>query len=105
MLKAVIALAVALLLAVSAAFWQFDRAQEYKGKAATANTALVAAQARLSNLQRDLRTVRSNYATSNQRLDAILRGSQPTATPLPVYNELCKRGNCAKLDPLQAPAD
>lgn len=105
MLKAMIAMAVALLLAVSAAFWQYDRAQGYKDKAETATIALAASQARLSNLQRDLRTVRSNYATSNQRLDAILRGSQPTATPVPVYNELCKRGNCVKLDPLQAPAD
>lgn len=105
MLKAVIALVVALLLAVSAALWQYDRAQEYKDKATDANTALLASQARLATLQTNLRKLEKANATRNRELDEANRGRDPVATPPAVYNVLCQRGNCRKLDPVRTPGD
>lgn len=105
MLKAVIALVVALLLAVSAALWQYDRAQEYKDSATAANTALAASQARLATLQSNLRKLEKANATRNRELDEANSGRDPVATPPAVYNVLCQRGNCRKLDPVRTPGD
>lgn len=105
MLKAIIAMAVALLLAVSAALWQYDRAQEYKDKATSATAALVASETRLLRIQSTLRQVSSDYATTRLSLEQAHRVLAPVATPPAVYNVLCQRGNCRKLDPVRTPGD
>lgn len=105
MLKALVALAVALLLAVSAALWQYDRAQEYKDQATASNDALLASQARLATLQTNLRKLEKANATRNRELDRANDGIEPRPTNPAVYNVLCQRGNCVKLDPVRTPGD
>lgn len=105
MLKTVIALAVALLLAVSAAVWQFDRAQGYRTEATDAKNAQARAEAREAKLKTTLRDLRKTYGTRNRELDAANAGRVPTRTDPAVYNVLCQRGNCAKLDPVRTPGD
>lgn len=105
MLKTVIALAVALLLAVSAAVWQFDRAQGYRTQADTATTALIASEASAARMKATIRTLRKTYETRNRSLDDANAGREPVATAPGVYNVLCQRGNCVKLDPVRSPGD
>lgn len=105
MLKTVIALAVALLLAVSAAVWQYDRAQGYRTEAIDAKDAQARAEAREAKLKTTLRTVRKTYATRNSELDRANGGIDPRATDPGVYRVLCQRGNCRKLDPVRTPGD
>lgn len=105
MLKTVIALAVALLLAVSVAVWQFDRAQGYRTEATDAKAAQARAEAREAKLKTTLRAVRKTYETRNRGLDEANVGREPVATDPGVYNVLCQRGNCRKLDPVRSPGD
>ena len=105
MLKALIAMGLALVLAVSAAFWQADRAGEYKAKAQEATDALTSLQDRQKRIQSQLTKVQSNYATSQLRLDQALRGRPAVATPPDVYRVLCERARCVPMDPVHSPGD
>lgn len=87
------------------ALWGWSEVGTARKQRDDANTAAAVAQERLATVQTNLRRVKSDYATSELRLAQVLRSYPDARTPDPVYNELCARANCAKLDPLSAPAD
>jgi len=87
------------------ALWGWTEVEDARKERDAANVSAAASLERLAAVQTNLRRVKSDYATSELRLSQVL-GTLPDArTPDPVYNELCARANCAKLDPLSAPAD
>ena len=105
MSRLTIALVGALLLSASLALWGWSEVGTARTERDTANDAARASLERLQAVQSNLRRVKSDSATSELRLSQVL-GTLPDArTPDAVYNELCARANCAKLDPLSAPAD
>ena len=105
MLKAIIALVIALILTASVAVSQWQDANQYKDQARTATAAQVAAESRLIQMQAVLRKVNSDYATQELRLQQVHSTLTDRATDRGVYNVLCERANCVKLDSVPTPAD
>lgn len=87
------------------ALWGWSEVGRYSDLYTKAETSRVAAEARLSKVQSNLRTVSSNYASSELRLRSVLAATPDRRTPDPVYNELCRRANCAKPGAMPTPAD
>jgi len=104
-LKAIIALVLALLVAAYTAFSQWERGNQYKDQARDAIAAQAATQARLTSMQAVLRKVNSDYATQELRLQQVHSTLTDRATDRDVYNVLCERANCVKLDSVPTPAD
>ena len=105
MLKAIIALVIALILTASVAVSQWQDANQYKDQARTAIAAQAATQARLTAMQATLRKVNSDYATQELRLQQLHSTLTDRATDRGVYNVLCERGNCRKVEPMSTPGD
>lgn len=105
MLKAIVALILALAVTAYTAFSQWDRANQYKDQAQAAIASQVAAESRLIQMQAVLRKVNSDYATQERRLQQIHSTLTDRATDRGVYKLLCERGNCAKVDPLPSSTD
>ena len=105
MLKAIIALVLALLVTAYTAFSQWERGNQYKDQARDAIAAQVATQARLTSMQAVLRKVNSDYATQELRLQQIHATSPDRVTDRGVYKLLCERGNCRKVDPMPSSGD
>ena len=105
MLKAIIALVIALILTACVAVSQWQDANQYKDQARTAIAAQTATQARLTAMQATLRKVNSDYATQELRLRQIHATTPDRPTDSGVYNVLCERANCVKLDSVPTPAD
>lgn len=105
MSKAIPILILTTLLGLVSALWAWSEVSVARDQRDAAQTALAAAEGRLAKVQSTLRTVKSNYATTNLRLDQTLRGRAPASTPEPVRKLLCERGNCATVDAMQTPAD
>lgn len=105
MLKAIIALVIALILTASVAVSQWQDANQYKDQARTAIAAQAATQARLAAMQATLRKVNSDYATQERRLQQVHSTLTDRPTDRDVYKLLCERGNCAKVDPLPSSGD
>lgn len=95
----------AVLLTSALALWGWSEVGDARKERDAANVAAAASAERLSTIQSQLRSVKSAYATSELRLSQVLRAYPDSRTPDPVYNELCARANCAKLDPLPSPSD
>jgi len=104
-LKAIIALVLALLVTAYTAFSQWERGNQYKDQARDAIAAQAATQARLTSMQAVLRKVNSDYATQELRLQQVHSTLTDRATDSDVYNVLCERANCVKLDSVPTPAD
>lgn len=100
-----IGLILALLLAVCMALWGWSEASAARGQLNDQIKLREAAEARLGKVQTNLRTVSANYATSELRLRRVLDTIPDRRTPDAVYNELCQRAKCAKLDAVPTPAD
>lgn len=64
-----------------------------------------ATQARLEGIQKQMRKVSSDYATAELRLHQLHSTLPDRPTDRRVYQLLCERGNCAKVDPVPTPAD
>lgn len=105
MSRTIIILGLLLALVSTAAVWGWKEAIRVDGLYSNEIELRKAAEARTAVIQKSLRTVSSNYATSEQRLRVVLAATPDRPTAGPVYNELCRRANCAKLDPLPTPAD
>lgn len=105
MLKAIIALVIALILTASVAVSQWQDANQYKDQARTAIAAQVAAESRLIQMQAVLRKVNSDYATQELRLQQIHATTTDRITDRGVYKLLCERGNCRKVEPLPSSGD
>lgn len=105
MSKTIPILILALLLSAAMAVWGWSEVSTARGERDAAVAAQAAAEARTTAIQSSLRRVSANYATSEQRLRVVLAASTDRATPRPVYDELCRRAKCAKLDSMPTPAD
>lgn len=103
--KAIPILILTTLLGLVSAMWAWSEVSTARGERDTAIAAQGAAEARTKQIQSSLRRVSSDYATSEQRLRVVLSTTPDRNTPRPVYDELCRRGNCAKLDSMPTPAD
>lgn len=88
-----------------AAFWGWSERTRYMDLYESEKVLREATESRLKGIQSDLRTIGSKYATSELRLRQVLEAIPDRRTPPAVYNELCARANCAKLDPMQAPTN
>lgn len=104
MSKAIPILILTTLLGLVSALWAWSEVSVARGERDRAVSSQEAAEARTRAIQSQLRTVKSNYATTNLRLDQAMRGRTPRDTPMPVRDVLCQRGNCASVDSVQAPA-
>lgn len=87
------------------ALWGWSEVSRYKDLSEAETTRADAAEAAVRTIRTSLRKVESNYATSELRLKQVLGTIPDRATPVPVYNELCRRANCTKLDSVSTPAD
>lgn len=105
MSKAIPILILTTLLGLVSALWAWSEVSVARGQRDVAIDAQAAAEARTAKIQLTLRRVSSNYATSEQRLRMVLATLPDRGTPRPIYDELCRRGECAKLDPMPTPAD
>ena len=105
MLKAIVALIVALILTACVAVSQWQDANQYKDQAREAIASQKAAETRLASIQATLRKVNSDYATQELRLQQIHATTADRVTDRGVYKLLCERGNCRKVDPLPSSAD
>lgn len=103
--KAILALIVALLLSVYAAFWGWSEASAARGVAKEQIELREAAEARLKRIQATVSALEKKNAESRTRLERTLRDVPDRPTPRPVYDSLCARANCAKLDTVQSPSD
>jgi hypothetical protein len=100
-----LALVLYLVVASLVAAWGWKEATRYDALYTEQFELREAAEARTAKIQSNLRTVSSNYATSELRLRDALRAIPDRRTPDTVYNELCRRANCAKPGPMPTPAD
>jgi hypothetical protein len=105
MLASRIAVILALILATCAAVYGLSEASLARGLLQDQIKLTQAAEERTRKIQSNLRAVRSDYATSELRLRAALATTPDRGTPRPVYDELCRRAKCAKLDSMPTPAD
>lgn len=103
--KVILALLAATLVSLWLAFSGWSDANQYRTERDDAIALQVATQARLEGIQKTLRRVSSDYATAELRLRAIHSTLPDRPTDRRVYDLLCSRGNCAKVDPLPTPAD
>ncbi|ANH51109.1 hypothetical protein FDH02_gp33 [Pseudomonas phage VSW-3] len=101
--KAIPILILSTLLGLVMALWGWGEASEARGLLKTETELRVAAEGRLSKVQSNLRTVESNNATTRLRLEQVLSTLPDRNTPPAVYNELCSRGKCAKVDSVSTP--
>lgn len=105
MSRTVIVLVLSLIGATCVALWGWSEASEARGQAKAAIAAQAAAEARLIHIQTNLRSVSRDYQTAREELSRIHAEAPDRPTDPRVVNVLCKRGNCAKLDPVPTPAD
>lgn len=101
----VVLVGMAALIASLMALWGWNEAWDARAIAKSEKDAKEALEARITGMQHRLRAVESNYATAELRLSQAYAGAPARRTPQPVVDELCKRGNCAPVDALQAPSD
>lgn len=87
------------------ALWGWSEVGRYQGLYDTAEAGRVAAVDSLNKTRKSLRAVESKNATSELRLRQVLATVPDRVTPDPVYNELCRRANCAKPGAMPTPAD
>lgn len=95
----------ALIVSSLMALWGWSEVSRYKDLSESETRRADTAEAAVRTIRTSLRKVESNYATSELRLKQVLAAVPDRATPVPVYNELCRRANCAKLDSLPTSAD
>lgn len=100
-----LALILYLVVAALVAAWGWSEASRYDRLLAEQTLLTEAAEKRTKAIQSNLRTVSSNYATSELRLRAVLSAVPDRSTDRAVYNELCRRSNCAKPGAMPTPAD
>ena len=99
---------VAVLAAVCAsilALCGWREAEGYRTLAQEQTRKLEDLEARMQRVHSNLQRVEANYATQELRLRQALATVPDARTPDAVYNLLCERGRCLKLDPLPAPTD
>lgn len=100
-----LALVLYLVVAALVAAWGWTEASRYNRLLSEQSLLTQAAEERTARIQSTLRTVSSNYATSELRLRAVLSAVPDRSTDRAVYNELCRRSNCAKPGAMPTPAD
>lgn len=105
MSKAIPILILTTLLGLVSALWAWSEVSVARDQRDAAQAAQEVAEGRVIKMQLMLREVKSNYATTNLRLDQALRGRTACPTPVSVRNVLCERGNCVPVDSVQTPAD
>lgn len=105
MLKAIVALVIALILTASVAVSQWQDANQYKDQARDAKASQMSAEKRLASVQAVLRKVNSDYATQELRLQQLHSTTPDRVTDRGVYKLLCERGNCRKVHPMSTPGD
>lgn len=105
MSRTTLALVAAMLLSACMALWGWSEVSRTRGLLKDQIELTEAAEKRTKAIQSNLRTVSSNYATSELRLRAVLSAVPDRSTDRAVYNELCRRSNCAKPGALPTPAD
>jgi hypothetical protein len=103
--KALPILVLTTLLGAVSALWAWSEVSVARGERDAAVASQGAAEERLARVQTQLRTVKSNYATTNLRLDQALRGRVPAATPESVRKLLCERGKCSRVESVPTPGD
>lgn len=104
MSKAIPILILTTLLGLVMALWGWSEVSTARGERNAAVAAQAAAEARTTAIQSTLRRVSSDYATSEHRLRVVLAATPDRGTPRAVYDELCRRAKCAKLDSMPTPA-
>ena len=87
------------------ALWGWNEAWTAQALANKQSSQVEALEGQIKGMQTRLRTVESNYATAELRLRQAWGSAPANRTPPAVVDELCKRGNCASVDALQAPSD
>lgn len=87
------------------ALWGWSEVGRYQDLYKTAEAGRTAAVASLNTTRKSLRAVESKNATSELRLRQVLAALPDRRTPDPVYNELCRRANCAEPGPMPSPTD
>lgn len=104
-MRQTVLLILALLVASCAALWGWTEAGAAKDALKEQIELRAAAEARLSKVQSSLRRVESNYATSELRLRQLHNTLTDRPTDRRVYNVLCERATCAKVEPMPTPTD
>lgn len=94
--KAIPVLILALLLSAAMALWGWSEVSTTRGLLHDQTELRKAAEAREKKLKTNIRTVENRNAALKTKLDDALRTTPDRATPVPVYNVLCERGNCRK---------
>lgn len=103
--RATLVLALTSLLGLCWGLWGWSEVGTARGQRDEAVALQKATQARLEGIQKQMRKVSSDYATAELRLRQLHSTLPDRPTDRRVYQLLCERGNCAKVDPLPTPAD
>ena len=103
--KAIPFLIAALLAALLAAYMGWSEVNAARTERDAQIELREAAEARLVNIQKQLRKTSSDYQTSELRLRQLHSTLTDRPTDRGVYKLLCERGNCAPVDPVQTPSD
>lgn len=103
--KAIPILILTTLLGLLSALWGWSEVITARGLLNEQIELREAAEARITNMQKQLRKTKSDYATAELRLRAIHSTTPDRPTDRRVYGVLCSRGNCAKVEPMPTPAD
>lgn len=96
------------LLGAAVALWGWSEVGTARGLLAEQTALREAAEARLSRVTKNLRTVENRNASLRADLDSALRQNPEwSATPVPatVSDSLCKRGKCRPVGPVRTPGD
>ena len=104
-MRQTVLLILALIVAVCVALWGWTEAGEAKDALKEQIELRAAAEARLSKVQSSLRRVESNYATSELRLRQLHNTLTDRPTDRRVYNVLCERANCVKVESMPTSID
>lgn len=104
-MRQTVLLILALVVASCVALWGWTEANEAKDALKEQIELREAAEARLSKVQSSLRRVESNYATSELRLRQLHNTIIDRPTDRRVYNVLCERATCAKVESMPTSAD
>lgn len=97
-----------LIIASLMALWGWSEVGRYSDLYTKAETSRVAAEARAERIQRAVATVDKRNAELRHTLNESLRLNREWAdgrTPPAVYDSLCARANCARVQPVPTPAD
>lgn len=97
MIKLVVALSLALVLALCGVGYSVSKVYEYKGVATEAKTALVQAQVRTSRIQALVQQADKDAAKARSDLRKALDANpvwRDTVVPVPVYDSLCNTLRC-----------